>query len=126
MGVDLASEAGGHFSVNWWGWRELFEIALAHGWQPAGTRKEADWMDSETGEPLTGAIADRVRFEGGEPAWDGNYFGNDFQQVTAEDARNMALAVEQALPEIEKEGDEALARVTEFIGFLKKGGFVIF
>jgi hypothetical protein len=47
-----------------------------------------------------------------DPDWDGRYFGNEFQWVTEEDARNMADALERAVEEPE-EGDKEFVWVTK-------------
>jgi hypothetical protein len=68
MGVDLSGR-GGSFSCNWSYWRSCLDIAVAFGWDPAGTIAGADLP------------------EGGE--WDGGYFTNGFQLVTDEDAKSI-------------------------------------
>jgi hypothetical protein len=85
MGMDL-SGAGGAFRFPNHGWRAV--LALAHdygGWVPAGTQAP--------------------RFDDGPPEddWSGTYFSNDYQRVTAEDARNLAEALERALPDVPRE-----------------------
>jgi hypothetical protein len=67
MGVDLT----GGPSMNWWAWRSCLDVAQAFGWQPAGTIAPPDY----TAE------------------WSGNYYSNDFQEVTDSDAYALASAL---------------------------------
>jgi hypothetical protein len=75
MGVDLSGR-GGSFGCNWSYWRSCLTIAVAFGWDPAGTIAPTDW-DHRT-------------------PWDGSYFINSFQEVSDEDARSLAEALDRA------------------------------
>ena len=57
-------------------WPLLLKLAMTYGWQPLGTELS------------------------GESNWDGTYFSNDLQIVTAEDAAALANALETALDDI--------------------------
>jgi hypothetical protein len=131
--MDL-SGAGGYFGINNNAWRCLLELAYRYGgWKPLGT------------EPFDGLLAEDKQ------AWDPyNYVTNDYQTVTAEDARNLADALERALPDVPGfraregawrrvvspgrgpnclefwSGPEARERLLEFIAFARAGGFVIY
>jgi hypothetical protein len=57
-------------------------LTLAHefgGWEPLGTEPPESWEWRE---------------------WSGSYQSNDYQRVTEEDARNLADALERALPDV--------------------------
>ena len=73
MGVDLIGHGGASF--NGTVWRKCFEIAIAFGWQPAGTVAPPDY-DGE---------------------WNGTYFSNDLQEVSDTDARAWGTALHQAV-----------------------------
>jgi hypothetical protein len=85
MGMDLISEGGDFWFPNH-GWRAVLDLAHDYGgWVPAGTQApqfddEPPWHD-----------------------WSGTYFSNDRQLVTAEDARNLADALERALSDVPRE-----------------------
>lgn len=86
MGVDLMSEAGGSFMVNWYGWKRLFNLACRYGWEPQGTiDPDASYKDDPEYDP------EHVK------NWDGGYFSNDEQLVNVEDAKEMAKAIEKYL-----------------------------
>ena len=82
MGMDLVNEFRDfHFSL--YGWENVLALAEMYGWRPAGTLPP---QPEAVGEPAG--------------AWNGNYFLNDGQTVTAEDAGNLADALERALADI--------------------------
>ena len=69
--------------VNTFDWGQMLRLAQLYGWQPAGTvLSEEDLNDFPDAE------------------WGGGYQTNDWQIVTADDARNMADALERALNHI--------------------------
>jgi hypothetical protein len=74
MGVDFIGHGG--FSLPWPAWRACFELALAFGWQPAGTV-------APSGYPETAR-------------WTGTYFTNDLQEVCDDDALALAAALRRA------------------------------
>lgn len=76
MGMILEG-AGGDIWVNVFEWGQILRLAQHYGWVPAGT------------------ILD-------EPSenWNGGYQTNDWQRVTASDARNLADALSRALPDL--------------------------
>ena len=84
MGTDLRnSSSGDSFHFNLYGWENVLALAEMYGWHPAGTRPPgSDEQDA------------------GQEAWEGEYFANDGQTVTAEDARDVADALEEALDDI--------------------------
>lgn len=75
MGYDLTSkESGDYFRFNIHGWGPVLSLARKYGWQPMGTIHESS------------------------KDWEGSYFGNDCQVVVAEDAANIAIALQNAMP----------------------------
>jgi len=94
MGMDLVprsvkANGGKAYCFKEVAWSQLLELALRGGWIPAGTcMQERD----RNGVPIDGSWCD--------PAWDGRYDSNDYQFVTAEDAMNLAAALEQILPDL--------------------------
>ncbi len=96
MGVDLMSEAGGpSFMANWYGWRWLFDLACRYGWEPQGTiYPDIDYFRRNYPDtPESDLDPDYAK------TWNGGYFTNDEQLVTAEDALEMAKAIEKYLSE---------------------------
>jgi hypothetical protein len=90
MGMDLEGP-GGAFWFPVHGWSAVLTLARDFGgWEPQGT-KSPEWEDPETGEHHVASD------------WDGNYWCNDYQQVTEEDARNLADALERALPDVPRQ-----------------------
>ena len=80
--------------VNSFDWGQMLRLAQLYGWQPAGTViNEEDLNDFPNGE------------------WGGGYQTNDWQRVTADDARNMTEALERALNDLPKH--DALASKRE-------------
>ncbi len=69
------------FHINNRGWRRVFCLALMYGWEPAGTIGEGISL---------------------------NYFLNDGQLVTRDDALELGRAIERAIPDL-KEEDPACA-----------------
>ncbi len=86
MGMDLIRE-GGCFRMSGSTWSHALELAHLNGWEPAGTESPV-WHD-EKGKQY-----------GPVPDWDGGYWSNDYQGVTAKDARNLADALERSLPDV--------------------------
>jgi hypothetical protein len=72
MGVDFVNDKDNDFRINWTGWNGVYQLALAEGWIPAGTKLDAPGRSSE-------------------------YGANDGQYVTPEDALAMAEALEKAI-----------------------------
>ena len=68
-------------------WRMMMELARTYGWQPAGTEAPAirDEDDDLVYDPLD---------------WSGSYTTAEYQNVTDEDAENLAAALEYALLDI--------------------------
>jgi hypothetical protein len=77
MGVDLIGR-GGDASFNWGCWRTCLGIAIAFGWQPAGTIAHPDHHGD----------------------WDGGYFTNDLQEVSDSDARALGVALHRAVTSV--------------------------
>lgn len=92
MGMDLINGAGGIERFSNTSWREMLKVAYEYGWKPAGT-EPGEWIDPETGE-----LDKRLSPDPDE--WDGNYFSNDCQWVTEEDAAHIADALERALKDM--------------------------
>ena len=85
MGMDL-SGAGGRFRFTGEQWIAVLRLGCQYGWEAAGT--EAPELPDENGEMV---VCD---------GWEGSYGFNDFQTVTADDAKNLADAIERALPDV--------------------------
>lgn len=95
---------------------DLLNIAQNYGWQPMGTRYNTDFYVVLYPEiPLT-------EHQKIASYWQGGYFTNDKQIVTAEDASNLATALEKSLNDL---SDAAKSWVTEFTEFCKAGSFDI-
>lgn len=88
-----------HFGTNNNGWSYLYHLAEDHGWEPAGTV-----------------------FDPPDLFWDGSYFSNDGQVVTAEDAAGMADAITRAMAAGTVEG-RWRERIGEFVRFCRAGSF---
>lgn len=65
-------------------WLLILEVAEKHGWKPLGTLAPM-FLDED--DNLVSCELDD---------WDGNYWTNDYQIVTEEDARGIANALELA------------------------------
>ena len=83
MGVDLIGHGGASF--NWHRWRACLDVAVAFGWEPAGT--VAPDPRKWNGLPVVAPEGD----------WNGTYCTNDYQEVTDLDARALGLALHRAL-----------------------------
>lgn len=92
MGYDLNNNKGKYFRWNMWGWAEVFNLALAYGWQPKGTKLDMD-ARYDTYED----------YENHVESLDGTYFSNDGQKVLAEDAFAFSQALESSLDDIPDE-----------------------
>lgn len=116
MGFDL-SGAGGYIHFNMLGWENILKMAHAHGWRPLGTVLDLELVYDL---PKGSTCAD----------WDGGYFSNDYQEVTVEDALNIAAALKNALIH---SGERYLEdtykikgeKIKEFIAFCEAGSFVL-
>ena len=73
MGIIL-QRAGGDIYASKFEWGQLLRLAQSYGWAPAGTVLDEPDVD-----------------------WSGGYHTNDWQRVTADDARNLADALSRAL-----------------------------
>ena len=87
MGYDLCSETEGTFRFSFTVYPRIISLALKYGWKPKGT-KMPQWHDEMYEE---------------RDDWPGIYCSNDYQVVSAEDANNMADALEQSLADISAE-----------------------
>ena len=104
MAFDLSATAG-RMRYGSSSWSFLLALARQCGWQPAGPkppRRDADgsvvsWDVDENGEPIP--------HDDDDGWWHGiecyrRYFFNDYQWVTAEDASNLADALERAIDDL--------------------------
>jgi hypothetical protein len=141
MGYDLRSE-GGTFRWNVLGWESVLRLAHRNGWKPAGTERPQFKIFHPDGTFDAEGTEEHNRAYDG---WDGSYFYNDCQVVTTEDARNLADALEKALPGLPDEpgpmlsdptdsdpppdvvlsGREMKAYIAEFVTYCRAGGFRI-
>ncbi len=105
MGVDLRG-AGSSFRFNWSGWRHVLTMAHVYGWQPAGTQFNVGMYRclEEVHAETEGEEIDREELERelalSVSSWEGGYGSNDCQIVTAQDAANIAVALELALDDV--------------------------
>ena len=83
MGFDLCSETGSEFSWSENDYARVLELAETCGWKPQGTKLPSSDEEKE-----------------GENDWPGYYLTNDYQFVLAEDAANMADALERTIEDI--------------------------
>ena len=74
MSVDLRNSAGEEWSISTIGWAFYLNLAMAYGWEPAGTQAPAEWSEEED-------------------QWTGAYDWNAGQRVSAEDGRGFAAAL---------------------------------
>jgi len=96
-------------SLNICSWRALLILAYSFGWKPKGTVFYC-WQVNKTGEKIHPLYVDENRKDGGwvkDGDWSGTYFTNDWQEITAEDAHNLAKALKRALLIIPDEGVNA-------------------
>jgi hypothetical protein len=96
MGMDLRG-AGGDFRWNYPYWLNLLQLAQEYGWEPAGTLPGPGCNEDDE-EFAEEDVPDEQRC---------GYDTNDYQRVTAEDAKNLAAALERALPFIPDENKVA-------------------
>jgi hypothetical protein len=122
MGVDLV---GHSLRYNWAGWEFLFDTAVHFGWKPAGTEApNLEFLDPDTEEVIEERSVPKDQ-------WDGGYFGNDYQQVTDEDAAAWAAALYRALEAFDALDGQAVmtpdeaALVREFADAASRHGFGI-
>jgi hypothetical protein len=86
MGMDL-SGAQGLYRLSGTPWCRYLNLALKHGWEPAGTTP-CEWLN-EDGTPCE-------EMNVGREKWEGGYNSNDHQIVSEADARNLAAALARA------------------------------
>ena len=100
-------------------WQSLMNLACVFGWEPKGTVLES-WKDNKTGEIFPPICIHPDKRKDGkwvkDDSWPGHYCSNDFQEITADDAKNFAEALEKALAHMA--GDSSSE--TEFIEQLDK------
>ena len=76
MGIDLIGHGGASFQ--WNDWHQLLRVAIAFGWQPAGTIAPPEY----------------------DGDWNGGYCSNDFQEVSDSDARALGTALHRAVTSV--------------------------
>ena len=67
-----------------WGYPDLMDLAVAHGWKPQGT------TDCLLGTEFTAGKTEP------DEIWPFNYIANNWQIVSSDDAQNFAFALEKA------------------------------
>lgn len=92
MGMFLINEKFYEFDWDMTGWSMVLDLAVLHGWKPAGTRtrKGTCRWDKEGNVVWSGIL----------PGWErrrGRYDSNDAQVVTKEDSRALARALKRSL-----------------------------
>ena len=101
MGYCIFGENGKPGQVlNIAGWQSLMSLARIFDWESQGTVM-MDWKDNKTGEMFPPICFDDKKCIDGQwvkdDAWPGYYCTNDYQEITADDAKNFAKALEKAL-----------------------------
>jgi len=101
MGMELRG-MGGCFRFSHEDWRNALELARMHGWEPMGTvAPNISRMFTTEQEEKLGAEGIARKQAEFEAKWERyNYFSNSGQNVSEEDAHNLADAVEKALEDI--------------------------
>jgi len=90
VGIYLRAMRNGEFvekRLNVDVWDMLTKLAETGGWQPAGTQDPSYWGDPEWSFSIN-------------PQWNGNYYTNDYQIITDDDARSLAAGLRIALDDI--------------------------
>ena len=92
--------AGGTERLGHTSWSQLLQLASEYGWQPAGTQENESLLRSrlEAGGVPEDEIDRKAALAMLE--WDGDYWCNNYQIVTHEDAQNLAEALVRALEEL--------------------------
>lgn len=126
MGYDLYSVTGEDTRWTQPYWSRILKLAVKYGWEPKGTTKPKDYDED----------------------WSGGYYQNSGQIVEADDASNLADALEKSLPHLPVDkpeftfktgqtydpdmspeevfsGEGGKQAVEEFIAFCRKGSFEI-
>ena len=113
MGVSLGGggENNRHVALSWGGFHELLELAYENGWEPMGT--EAPMLHYNDGR------VERAK------DWCGTYNSNNYQIVTADDAANIAAALEKVWDDIPDNPHGWKCLVKEFIELCRGGSFHI-
>jgi hypothetical protein len=83
MSAYLINRHGDSLQFNHFTWAMVLSLAKDYGWKPDGT-VDPWWKD-----------------EPDAPDWDGNYVTNDHQQVTSDDALNVANALRRAIEDMD-------------------------
>lgn len=78
-------------------WSETLDLAVSHGWRPLGT-----------------VLEDR-------PDWNGDYFSNDYQQLTALDVLRLSAALSRWLRK-PSQNPRRKAYLTAFVKFARQSG----
>ena len=145
MGYDLVG-AVSRFRCNGFGWTKLLNLAVDHGWEPTGTRPRNQPPEADTVDTVSSSIHEALpRYPDRRSRFD-SYMYNDWQLVTAEDAKGIADALAKAVKGVERldperqvvpadfvldilAGDDFLIQnseyTTEFVAFCREGAFTI-
>ena len=81
---------GGHFDMNWSNWRYCLKTAYRYGWRPLGTVAADPALLREVYGPVREGCQEPDYSE-----WDGDYFSNELQIITDDDARAIAGSLAQ-------------------------------
>lgn len=79
MSYDLSNASGAYVRFTVSGWSLALTVAEHYGWKPAGIPKPQSWNEDVDGP------------------WEDEYSMNAGQQVTAEDARALVVALDRAI-----------------------------
>lgn len=106
MGYDLRN-GDWYLGLTISGWRKLLDLGRRFGWHPLGTVLTDKSVRTVYGnqEPTQEVIDSAIA------SWDGAYLACEGQYVTAEDARNLADALETALPFLGDQSSSAWSKI---------------
>jgi hypothetical protein len=79
MGYDLSNTSGAYVRFTGSGWDLALSFARHYGWSPAGALKPSTWNEATDGP------------------WQGHYWLNVGQQVSADDAAALTAALDRAV-----------------------------
>lgn len=118
MGVDITTNLiNVRTHYNWYSWRLFINLAIENGWKQKGTEAPLV-IDSD------GNIDHNLSINPED--WDGSYLENHYQHVTAEDAQNIAIALETVqLDKVSQIDRELVPILKDFIRICRHGGFYI-
>ena len=84
MTIDLYRNEDDYFQLEYFGiWQKVMDLARIYGWEPIGTQEPPDWDSNDDDE-----------------RWQGDYDLYAGEWITAEDAQELANALDSALDDL--------------------------